>query len=66
MSDLICRKTMRRCLTESMCAPYGGCGDKPQQQMGWVCPVCGQVMAPWQSTCTMFHGRVTNASGTAA
>ncbi|NMZ73833.1 hypothetical protein HBO32_12030 [Pseudomonas nitroreducens] len=25
MSDLICRKTMMRCQTPGMCAPYGGC-----------------------------------------
>lgn len=25
MSDLICRKTMRRCDTPGMCSPYGGC-----------------------------------------
>lgn len=25
MSDLICRKTMMRCQTPSMCAPHGGC-----------------------------------------
>jgi len=27
MSDLICKKTMRRCMTESMCAPFHGCGE---------------------------------------
>lgn len=27
MTDMICRKTMQRCATPSMCAPYGGCGD---------------------------------------
>ncbi|PBW56427.1 hypothetical protein CJU07_10615 [Pseudomonas aeruginosa] len=25
MTDLICRKTMMRCQTPGMCAPYGGC-----------------------------------------
>lgn len=25
MSDLICRKTMTRCHTPGMCAPFGGC-----------------------------------------
>jgi len=25
MSDLICRKTMMRCQTPGMCAPFGGC-----------------------------------------
>lgn len=25
MSDLICRKTMTRCQTPGMCAPFGGC-----------------------------------------
>ena len=25
MSDLICRKTMMRCYSPGMCAPYGGC-----------------------------------------
>lgn len=25
MSDLICRKTMMRCQTPSMCSPFGGC-----------------------------------------
>jgi hypothetical protein len=25
MSDLICRKTMRRCDTSGMCSPFGGC-----------------------------------------
>ncbi|MBD9675574.1 hypothetical protein IB274_02625 [Pseudomonas sp. PDM18] len=28
MSDLICRKTMMRCQTPGMCAPYGGCRDE--------------------------------------
>lgn len=28
MSDLICRKTMMRCNTPGMCAPYGGCRDE--------------------------------------
>lgn len=27
MSDLICRKTMRRCQTQGMCSPHGGCSD---------------------------------------
>ncbi len=27
MSDLICRRTMRRCATPGMCAPFQGCGD---------------------------------------
>lgn len=25
MTDLICRKTMMRCQTQGMCAPFGGC-----------------------------------------
>lgn len=25
MGDLICRKSMRRCLTPGMCSPHGGC-----------------------------------------
>lgn len=25
MTNLICRKTMMRCQTPGMCAPYGGC-----------------------------------------
>lgn len=29
MSDLICRKTMMRCQTPGMCAPYGGCQPLP-------------------------------------
>ena len=27
MSDLICRKTMRACLTPGMCSPFGGCRE---------------------------------------
>ncbi len=27
MSDMICRKTMRACLTPGMCAPFGGCRE---------------------------------------
>lgn len=30
MSDLICRKTMRRCETPGMCSPFGGCSDPVQ------------------------------------
>lgn len=29
MSDLICRKTLMRCPTPGMCAPYGGCTPQP-------------------------------------
>jgi hypothetical protein len=25
MTDMICRKSMTRCLTQGMCAPHGGC-----------------------------------------
>jgi hypothetical protein len=28
MSDLICRKSMMRCLTPGMCAPHGGCPER--------------------------------------
>ncbi|EGH43282.1 hypothetical protein [Pseudomonas syringae] len=27
MSDMICRKTMMRCMTPGMCSPHGGCQD---------------------------------------
>lgn len=27
MTDMICRKSMQRCQTPAMCAPYGGCAD---------------------------------------
>lgn len=33
MSDLICRKTMRRCETPSMCVPFGGCGDPSDERI---------------------------------
>ena len=29
MSDLICRRTMRRCDTSGMCSPHGGCQTAP-------------------------------------
>lgn len=29
MSDLICRRTMRRCDTSGMCSPHGGCQPAP-------------------------------------
>lgn len=27
MTDMTCRKSMQRCQTPAMCAPYGGCAD---------------------------------------
>lgn len=27
MSDMICRKSLTRCLTPGMCSPHGGCSD---------------------------------------
>lgn len=36
MSDLICRKTMQRCLHPGMCSPHGGCRpDKSEWQSGY-------------------------------
>lgn len=36
MSDLICRKSMARCLTPGMCSPHGGCQpDKTEWQSGY-------------------------------
>lgn len=36
MSDLICRKTMQRCLHPGMCSPNGGCrSDKSEWQSGY-------------------------------
>jgi hypothetical protein len=31
--DMICRKTMSRCQTPSMCAPFGGCLDPEKSHM---------------------------------
>jgi hypothetical protein len=37
-------------------------------QLGWKCPECGAVMAPWQNTCVNHHGndnpQITNAPNT--
>lgn len=36
MSDLICRKSMQRCLHPGMCSPHGGCQpDKSEWQSGY-------------------------------
>lgn len=36
MSDLICRRTMRRCETSGMCSPHGGCQpEKSEWQVGY-------------------------------
>ena len=36
MSDLICCKSMTRCLTPGMCSPHGGCQpDKTEWQSGY-------------------------------
>jgi hypothetical protein len=24
--------------------------------MGWVCPICKQVLAPWVEACNAYHG----------
>ena len=38
--------------------PYAG------MPVGWQCPACGAVMAPWQPTCTGWHVRAVSATGT--
>lgn len=36
MTELICRKSMARCLTPGMCSPHGGCQpDKTEWQSGY-------------------------------
>ncbi|KAF3997494.1 DUF551 domain-containing protein [Glaciimonas immobilis] len=48
MSDLICRKTMRVCQQQSMCAPFEGCGElgpsKYAQYLPSVLPIA--VLSP--------------------
>jgi len=55
------------------CAKFtGGCaahamtvtlyGSVPMLQVGWQCPVCHRVYAPWVTEC-VGHGRSTDAGG---
>ncbi|WP_017522000.1 hypothetical protein ACQCLI_18360 [Pseudomonas nitroreducens] len=54
MSDLICRKTMMRCQTPGMCAPYGGCRTEvaiPDDQVlvprEWLSALIGEISHGW-------------------
>ena len=37
--------------------PYLGWG-----QMGWICPKCGKVLAPWRAECDCHKNTTTNKS----
>lgn len=60
MSDLICRKTMMRCQTPGMCAPYGGCraevailADKvlvPRELLERILANLETAYIPWEET----------------
>lgn len=48
----ICPKTMSECRTPGMCNPYGGCLPEPTPApVGWICPRCQTVNAPFSRTC---------------
>ena len=32
--------------------------DRVGYPIGWQCPICGQVMAPWVSVCSGYHGKI--------
>ena len=29
---------------------------------GWMCPICGNVMAPWVAQCPGYHGRIVTST----
>lgn len=46
MSDLICRKTMRACQQQNMCAPYQGCGESGPSKYAQYLPSVLPIVAP--------------------
>ena len=42
--------------TTTTTVPIGQSCSSPQIQYGWKCPICGAVMAPWQSVCINCSG----------
>lgn len=45
MSDLVCRKSMTRCLTPGMCSPHGGCSPTEQVSSAWLTQLRGEFVA---------------------
>lgn len=45
MTDLICRKSMTRCITPGTCSPHGGCRDTESVSSAWLVQLRSEFVA---------------------